>query len=178
LRDIHFDARIIAASNRDLKRESEHGAFRLDLYYRLSVIQIDIPPLRTRGDDLVRLAQHYIEKANLKRRGPPLKGLARETAEIFKNYAWTGNVRELRNVIERASILEDGEWVTTAFLPGDLLLKGAPSAARANNYAGFTLPPEGSITRLTTPTFTFTRPKARKPRSSRTIRRFVCRSST
>ena len=143
LRDIHFDARIVAASNRDLKRESEQGAFRLDLYYRLSVIQIDIPPLRARGDDVLLLARHYIEKANLKRRGAQLKGLSKETAQIFKNYNWAGNVRELRNVIERASILEDGECVTTTFLPNDLLQTAGQSAPGAKNSAGFTLPPEG-----------------------------------
>jgi DNA-binding NtrC family response regulator len=143
LRDIHFDARIIAASNRDLKRESQAGAFRLDLYYRLSVIQIDIPPLRSRGDDVLLLAQHYIERANTKRRGKQLKGLSKETANIFKNYAWTGNVRELRNVIERASILEDGEMITTVFLPLDLLQSAGQTTAGAKNFASFTLPPEG-----------------------------------
>ncbi len=143
LRDIHFDTRIIAASNRDLKRESEAGAFRLDLYYRLSVIQIDIPPLRERENDVLLLAAHYIEKANLKRRGNKLKDLSKETAQIFKDYVWTGNVRELRNVIERASILEDGEWVTTAFLPADLLRTAGQSAPNAKNSALFTLPAEG-----------------------------------
>jgi two-component system response regulator AtoC len=141
LRDIHFDARIVAASNRDLKRESEAGEFRLDLYYRLSVIQIDIPPLNERGDDVLLLAQYYIEKANQKRRGKQLKGLSKETAQIFKNYAWTGNVRELRNVIERASILEDGEWITTDYLPQDLLRSVGQTSAKSP--ANFTLPSDG-----------------------------------
>jgi two-component system, NtrC family, response regulator AtoC len=113
------------------------------LYYRLSVIQIDIPPLRTRGDDVLLLAQYYIDKANLKRRGKQLKGLSKETTQIFKNYAWTGNVREVRNVIERASILEDGEWVTTTFLPLDLLQSAGQSAGSAKKFASFTLPAEG-----------------------------------
>lgn len=142
LRDIHFDARIVAASNRDLKRESEAGAFRLDLYYRLSVIQIDIPPLRDRAEDVLLLAQHYIDRANLKRRGKQLLGLSKETAQIFRGYAWTGNVRELRNVIERASILEDGEWITTTFLPHDLL-QSAGTVDGARNSAGFVLPVDG-----------------------------------
>ena len=141
LRDIHFDARIIAASNRDLKREGEAGDFRLDLYYRLSVIQIDIPPLKERGEDVLLLAQYYIEKANQKRRGKLLKGLSKETAQIFKNYVWTGNVRELRNVIERASILEDGEWITTDYLPQDLLRSIGQTSAK--NSAKFALPTEG-----------------------------------
>jgi DNA-binding NtrC family response regulator len=151
LKDIPLDVRIIAASNRDLKRESEEARFRLDLYYRLSIIQIDIPPLRERSDDVLLLARHYIEKANQKRREKKLRGLAREVETIFKNYTWAGNVRELRNVIERASILEDGEMVTTEHLPADLLGKpfAASGAAKTNQSGGsatramFLLPPEG-----------------------------------
>jgi two-component system, NtrC family, response regulator AtoC len=141
LRDIHFDARIIAASNRELKKTAEQESFRLDLYYRLSVIQVDIPPLRERGDDVLLLAHHYIEKANVKRRGKLLKGLSKEATQVFRNYAWTGNVRELRNVIERASILEDGEWVTTAHLPLDMLQKSSDTNGRF--YSGIVLPPDG-----------------------------------
>jgi len=121
LRDLPLDVRIVAASNQNLKKAGEEGTFRLDLFFRLSVIQVDIPPLRERGNDILLLAQHYIDKANLKRRGRQLKGLASEVASIFKNYKWTGNVRELRNVIERASILEDGEFVTAAHLPADMI---------------------------------------------------------
>ncbi len=121
LKDIKLDARIIAASNRNLKHESENGNFRLDLYFRLSVIQVDIPPLRERGSDVILLANHYVGKVNLKRRGELLKGLSPEVERIFKNYGWSGNVRELRNVIERASILEDGDMVTSTHLPADML---------------------------------------------------------
>lgn len=140
LKDLPLDARVIAASNRDLKRESAEGNFRLDLYYRLSVIQIEIPPLRERGDDVLLLARFYIERANQKRAGKKLKGLGKETAKIFKNYEWTGNVRELRNVIERASILEDGETVTTEHLPADLIgdFDSISSSEQVVN-----LPPEG-----------------------------------
>jgi len=139
LKDIKYDARIIAASNRKLKQESEGGNFRLDLYFRLSVIQVDIPPLRDRGDDVLLLADHYIEKANLKRRGSPLKGLSPEVARIFRAYQWSGNVRELRNVIERASILEDGELVTATHLPADML--GGNGGRSEGSIA--TLPSEG-----------------------------------
>jgi len=140
LKDIHLNARIVAASNRDLKKESEQGNFRLDLYFRLSVIQVDIPPLRDRGDDILMLAQYYIDKVNLKRRGKPLKGLSPEVASIFRHYRWTGNVRELRNVIERASILEDGENVTAAHLPADMLT-GVPHEAEGSSF--IKLPPNG-----------------------------------
>lgn len=140
LKDIKLDARIIAASNRNLKRESESGNFRLDLYFRLSVIQIDIPPLRTRGNDVIMLAGHYIETVNLKRRGKPLRGLAPEVERIFENYGWSGNVRELRNVIERASILEDGDTVTSAHLPMDMI---AGNPRIRDNSSVVSLPAEG-----------------------------------
>ncbi len=142
LRDIPLDVRIIAASNRDLKEASETGNFRLDLYYRLSVIQIDIPPLRERGDDCLLLAQLYLEKANQKRRGERLRGLLPEVVNIFRNYTWTGNVRELRNVIERSSILEDGEMITTEYLPADLT-KSDKSVQTNTNSSNVFLPTEG-----------------------------------
>ncbi len=138
LKDIPLNIRIIAASNKDLKRTSEEGGFRLDLYFRLSVIQVDIPPLRERGDDVLLLAEHYIEKINLKRREKALRGLSPEVAKIFKAYRWTGNVRELRNVIERASILEDGEMVTASHLPADLV--GDIASTHAGNAGGVLLP--------------------------------------
>jgi two-component system response regulator AtoC len=121
LKDIPLDVRVIAASNRDLKTESEAGRFRLDLYYRLSIIQIDIPPLRDRGDDVLLLSQHYIDLlgARLRLRRKITK-LAPEVAALFRNYGWPGNVRELRNVIERALILEDDELVTLEYLPSGL----------------------------------------------------------
>lgn len=140
LKDIAMDVRIIAASNRDLKKRGETGEFRLDLFYRLSVIQVDIPPLRERGDDVILLADHYIERANEKRRGKRLKGLLPEVARVFMSYRWSGNVRELRNVIERASILEDGEYVTMNHLPGDMVAGGL---AANNGGTGIVLPPGG-----------------------------------
>jgi DNA-binding NtrC family response regulator len=139
LRDIPLDARIVAASNRDLRRESEEGNFRLDLFFRLSVIQIDIPPLRDRGEDVLLLAQHYIESANQRRNGNQLRGLSPEVERIFKNYSWTGNVRELRNVIERASILEDSSMVTTRHLPADMI--GVSESAAGQS--GILLPLDG-----------------------------------
>jgi DNA-binding NtrC family response regulator len=143
LRDLPLNVRIIAASNQDLKKSSESGIFRLDLYYRLSVIQIDIPPLRERNDDCLLLAQHFIERSNYKRRGKPLRGLSPEVARIFKNYTWSGNVRELRNVIERASILEDNDYVTVEYLPADLMRTSEQVKTTANEENLFVLPPEG-----------------------------------
>src|SRR5919112_1136738 len=151
LKDTPLDVRVVAASNRDLKAEGEAGRFRLDLYYRLSVIQIDSPPLRERGEDTLLLAEHYIqtfgERLRLKKK---IRGLSPEVREIFLGYAWPGNVRELRNVIERALILEDGELVTTEYLPRDLTGGSARASAGAvaegadgGAAVHFKLPPDG-----------------------------------
>jgi transcriptional regulator with PAS, ATPase and Fis domain len=133
LKDIPLDVRVIAASNRDLKAESEAGRFRLDLYYRLSVIQIDIPPLRERSDDIILLAERYIQHFNdrLRKR---VRGLAPEVEEIFRRYSWPGNVRELRNVIERVMILEDGDLITT-YLPRDLVREDGAGAKDEKDMA-------------------------------------------
>ena len=141
LKDLPLDVRVVAASNRDLKAESEEQRFRLDLYFRLSVIRVDIPPLRMRGEDVLLLANYYIEKTNHKRGDKKLRGLSPDAARIFLSYEWTGNVRELRNVIERASILEDGEFVTTEHLPFDLVQKNLP--AKNGDEPRFVLPAEG-----------------------------------
>src|SRR2546428_481387 len=116
LKDIPFDARIIAASNRNLKTESEANRFRLDLYYRLSVIQIDMPSLHERGDDVLLLTDYYIDSFG-KRLRKHIHGIAPEVAAAFRRYEWPGNVRELRNVIERALILEDGDVITMQYVP-------------------------------------------------------------
>jgi DNA-binding NtrC family response regulator len=141
LKDLPLDARVIAASNRDLKSESEAGRFRLDLYYRLSVIQLDIPPLRARGDDALLLAQHYINTLGLKMRRH-FRGVAPAAAQAFRRYSWPGNVRELRNVVERALILEDGDLITTQYLPPSFAHKTTANAG-AEASEGFRLPPGG-----------------------------------
>src|SRR5688500_18541808 len=129
LKDIPLDVRVLAASNRDLKTESEAGGFRLDLYYRLSVIQIDIPPLRERGDDVLLLAEHYIDTIGSRlKRNRKIIGLSSEAIDVFRNYHWPGNVRELRNVIERALILEENDQITTEYLPGGLLMPLRPAS--------------------------------------------------
>lgn len=145
LKDIPLDVRVLAASNRDLKTESEAGRFRLDLYYRLSIIQIDIPPLRERGDDVLLLSQHYIDTIGARLKRPrKIAKLSREATEVFRKYRWPGNVRELRNVIERALILEDSDEITTEYLPGGLLEtpRLAPTSGDAES-AQFVLPSEG-----------------------------------
>jgi DNA-binding NtrC family response regulator len=148
LKDIPLDVRVIAASNRDLKTESEAGRFRLDLYYRLSIIQIDIPPLRERGDDVLLLAQHYINSIGSRLRlRKKITGLTPEVEAVFRKYGWPGNVRELRNVIERALILEDSEVITEEYLPrgvvGHPYSSGTIAAGQAGTAAQFVLPPSG-----------------------------------
>src|SRR5438874_4765854 len=146
LKDIPFDARIIAASNRDLKRESENGRFRLDLYYRLSVIQIDMPSLHERGDDVLLLTDYYIDSfgERLRRR---ITGITPEVANAFRYYNWPGNVRELRNVIERAMILEDEEIITMKYIPRGVSGGGSTSDCARGDGSGlpelFHLPPGG-----------------------------------
>ena len=132
LRDLPLDVRVIAASNRDLKTEGEAGRFRSDLYYRLSVIQIDIPPLRERGDDIRVLAEHYLSnfKSRLRK---SIDRITPEALAAFRRYEWPGNVRELRNVIERAMILEDGDEITVKYLPRGL---AGESRARSETRAG------------------------------------------
>src|SRR5499426_177318 len=120
LKDLPLDVRVIAASNRNLKTESEAGWFRLDLYYRLSVIQIDLPPLRERGDDVLLLAKYYLAHFNERLR-KRIRGLTPEVEETFRRYSWPGNVRELRNVIERVMILEDSDVITADWLPRGLI---------------------------------------------------------
>jgi transcriptional regulator with GAF, ATPase, and Fis domain len=98
------DVRVIAATNRNLEKQIVNGEFREDLFYRLSVFPVDVPPLRERGDDIVRLARHFLEKT-CNDFGRAQMRLTRSQADMLQNYNWPGNVRELKNVIERAVIL-------------------------------------------------------------------------
>ena len=136
LRDVPFTARVIAASNRDLRKETEEGRFRLDLYYRLAVIKIDIPPLRQRGDDVLLLADHCLRLFSDRMGRLKIRGLTPEVARAFKLYEWPGNVRELRNVIERATVLEDGEVISARSLPEGMLPVTGDSAGDGSLYFG------------------------------------------
>ncbi len=107
---IRVDARVIAATNKDLESEINAANFRSDLYYRLNVIPIDVPPLRARGNDVVLLAEHFLRRFSAET-GAPRKKLSAGAAAKLKTYHWPGNVRELRNVIERLAILLPGETI-------------------------------------------------------------------
>lgn len=120
------DVRIIAATNKDLKLEMKEGRFREDLFYRINVIHIELPPLRNRREDIPRLAQHFLEKYS-KESNVEFKGINRDAMARLAGYEWPGNVRELENVIQRAVILETGKWITEVSLSPDL---GGGSAAQ------------------------------------------------
>jgi two-component system nitrogen regulation response regulator NtrX len=113
---VKVDVRVIAATNKDLSEEIRRGGFREDLYFRLNVIPIHVPPLRERGDDVIRLAEHFIsEFAREDGRRP--KVFAPDAVEILRAYFWPGNVRELRNAIERLMIMVPGDVIGAADLP-------------------------------------------------------------
>src|SRR5262252_1531495 len=114
--DVRVDVRVIAATNRDLEDAVKRGRFREDLYYRLNVMQIVLPPLRDRLSDVPLLANYYIDVFNREFR-KSIRGVSAETLEVLKGYRWPGNVRELRNAVERAMLLAEGEWLTPDLLP-------------------------------------------------------------
>src|SRR4051812_18729439 len=124
------DVRIIAATNRDLKKRVAEGAFREDLYYRLNVITVEMPPLRARPGDLLRFAEHYL-KHFAAQCGRQIDGFTEEAAASIKLYPWPGNLRELRNAIERAVILAAGKRVSENDLPSEL----RPATSAANGAA-------------------------------------------
>ncbi len=116
LKDIQVDLRVVAATNRDLIEAMKHGTFREDLYFRLNVIRIVIPPLRVRTDDILPLAAFFIQHFNRKFKRH-IEGVSPEAAKALLAHPWPGNVRELRNAIERAMILEDSPLLTRSSLP-------------------------------------------------------------
>jgi DNA-binding NtrC family response regulator len=137
LKDIRVDVRVIAATNRDLGAMVQVGRFREDLYYRLRVMEVVIPPLRTRPEDVRALAHNFLAYYN-REFGKSVTGLDRAAEAILAGYAWPGNVRELKNVIERAAILADGDLIGPALLPQQLK---PPAATLRHGEGGVFLPP-------------------------------------
>ncbi|NCI46744.1 sigma-54-dependent transcriptional regulator [Sediminibacterium soli] len=117
------DIRIVAATNRDLEADIRNGHFREDLFYRLNVFSLTLPPLRARPDDIVALSDHFLKKYALKENQPILK-LNAGALQLLKQHQWKGNIRELKNVLERAVILTEGEEITPAQLPYDIQRQG------------------------------------------------------
>lgn len=132
---IKVDVRVIAATNRDLAKEIADGRFREDLFYRLSVFQIHLPPLRERLEDIPLHVQAFVNAFSAKMGRKPVK-VSPEFLAALKQYSWKGNVRELRNVIERSLIISDGDTLREADLPMNIR---SPQAAADGSYSGFDL---------------------------------------
>jgi len=115
---VRVDVRLLAATNRDLEQAVANGEFRPDLYYRLQVIQIFLPPLRERREDIPALVEHFIEKFN-KENGKNIKFVSPEAMDLLMKYNWPGNIRELENAIERGVVLADADsdLITPDLLP-------------------------------------------------------------
>ena len=122
------DVRVVAATNRDLEQAVADGSFREDLFYRLSVFPIEVPPLRARGDDVLQIASHFLERTCQEFGHRPLT-FSKQQAALLKRYDWPGNVRELKNVIERAVILSRGKVLRLDLAMSDIL--NAPHGRRA-----------------------------------------------
>jgi two-component system, NtrC family, response regulator len=128
---IPIDARVIAATNQDLGAAVKSGRFREDLYFRLAVVQLVVPPLRDRGDDVIELA-YYLAKSYCKEMGKPLIRFSKPTLDAMRRHSWPGNVRELQNRVQRALVLSDGKMVS----PAELDLSIIPEAKES---------PQGSL---------------------------------
>jgi DNA-binding NtrC family response regulator len=121
---VHFDTRLIAATNKDLQQEVEKGKFREDLFYRLNVVVIHLPPLRERQADIPLLLRHYLAFFN-EENGKQIEGYTPEAVEMLSRYNWPGNIRELRNVVERMVVLARGKLLETSDLPANIREKSA-----------------------------------------------------
>ena len=140
VRSLEVDVHVITATNRTLEEAVAKGEFREDLFYRLNVINIHIPPLRERPEDIAPLAAHFVDEL-CRDLGLPQREIAPDGMAALERYAWPGNVRELRNVLERVLLLEDGDAITLSQLPAEI---GGQGATNGNGHAPtFVLPASG-----------------------------------
>jgi two-component system, NtrC family, response regulator AtoC len=151
-RDMQVDVRVIAASNRDLEKAVREGQFRQDLYYRLAIIAIFIPPLRERKEDILPLVEFFIDHYN-RRFKKSVRGITDETRRLLVSHNWPGNIRELRNAIERAMILEDEPLLRPVYLPFSVGQSGGLTAFERTTSPndGMRLPDGRSLPRLYIP---------------------------
>jgi Nif-specific regulatory protein len=133
-RAIPLDIRLVAASNRELAAAVESGGFRRDLFYRLNVVTVTLPPLRERREDITAMANHFVLKASRKCKAAP-KSFSPEAVICMKNYDWPGNVRELENAVERALVLGASETIQPEDLP-DSLAEVSGSEAESASFHG------------------------------------------
>ncbi|MGV1101031.1 sigma-54-dependent transcriptional regulator [Thiovibrio sp. JS02] len=139
--DLSFEAAIIAATNRDLKKAVAEGEFREDLFYRLNTFAVHLPPLRDRVEDVPLLARYFLKTFSQKYMKKNLRGFTPEAEKALTVYSWPGNIRELRNVIERCVVLETGDAISTTHLPMELT--GRPVVERRKTFQ--LILPEGGI---------------------------------
>jgi len=133
---IDIDIRVVSATNESLEKIIEQGHFRRDLYYRLNVITIVLPPLRERLEDIPLLVEHFLEGLNQKG-DKQIGGVAQETLELLQNYAWPGNVRELQNVVERAFLLTESGIIGPEVLPATLVQQGGEAPFAIDTHLSF-----------------------------------------
>lgn len=136
-RAIKIDVRVVAATNRDLRAMVADGRFRDDLYYRINVLSVDVPPLRERRDDIPVLINYFLKK-HTRNTSRLVRGLTPETKRVMADYSWPGNVRQLESAIERAILLCEGDLITIEDLPLEVRQEARPASEGA-----FKLPPEG-----------------------------------
>jgi two-component system response regulator AtoC len=137
LKDIPVDVRVIAATNRNLQNKIADGTFREDLYYRINVFPIHIPPLRERTDDIPALAAYFLDSFS-RAFGRDFRDVSAESSELMKQYKWPGNIRELRNVIERICIMRSGPTLLPEHLPQEI--RGSAPTAGPSAVAGAGIP--------------------------------------
>jgi two-component system, NtrC family, response regulator AtoC len=152
VRDMQVDVRVIAASNRDLEKAVREGHFRQDLYYRLAIIAIFIPPLRERKEDILPLVDFFIGRYNRKFK-KSIQGITADTKRLLLAHHWPGNVRELKNSIERAMILEDEPLLNAVYLPFSVVEAGGQTAFErtSSSNGGQQLPNGRTLPRLYIP---------------------------
>ena len=129
---LKVDVRIIAATNRDLRKAVDDGKFREDLFYRLNVVGLDLPPLRERREDIPALVEYLVRRHNAEMKRS-YRGVDNATMRVLMALPWKGNIRELDNVIEHAMILGDGEWITVADLPGSVPVDATEASAAGDD---------------------------------------------
>ncbi|TSK04689.1 MAG: sigma-54-dependent Fis family transcriptional regulator [Geobacter sp.] len=126
--NIPIDVRIISATNKDLEQETKRGNFREDLFYRLNVIRITLPPLRERGNDIVTLAHFFLKKYSVAS-GIPVKGIGKPALKILLDYNWPGNVRQLESVIERGVLMAESDYIQPEDLPAEVHNEATPAGS-------------------------------------------------
>jgi DNA-binding NtrC family response regulator len=135
--NIPIDVRIVSATNKDLEIEIKKGSFREDLFYRLNVIRINLPPLRERGSDIATLADFFVRKYGVQAPSP-VKGISKPALKLLMNYPWPGNVRQLESVIERGVLMTESEYIQPEDLPSEIRGETVPGT-----NLPFLFPPEG-----------------------------------